>query len=160
MSLPASHLHPGTPIRLVCAGQELSGTVITSGNGWLRLAEGDGECLVNLAQVAWIRARGRPAPAPLRSDGLPVPEAKEIVSKPGGGKVPGRPWSDETVRAVVEEFLNDRPDGEIAEVHGRTRHQVTVLRQAWECARGNLPEDRISPAARLWVERVRGVMRA
>jgi hypothetical protein len=51
------------------------------------------------------------------------------------------------------------PDGEIANLHGRTRHQVTVLHQAWECARGNLPEDQLSPAAQLWVDRIRKAMR-
>ena len=73
--------------------------------------------------------------------------------------MPGRPWSDEQVRAVIDGFLDDRQDGALAEQHGRTRHQITVLRQAWECARGNLPEDRLSPAAQLWVGRIRTALR-
>ena len=61
--------------------------------------------------------------------------------------------------AWFDAFLDDRGDAELAQEHGRTRNQITVLRQAWECSRGNLPDDRISPAARLWVERIRRAVR-
>ena len=37
---------------------------------------------------------------------------------------------------------------------------LAILHQAWECARGNLPEDQLSPAAQLWVDRIRKVMRS
>lgn len=155
MALPLSALVPGRPVRLRLDGAELSGTVQAVANGWVRLAAAEGELLINLAQVAWIRPDGAAAP----DDERLRPAAKEVVARPGS-KVPGRPWSDGDIRTVVDEFLADRPDGEIAQVVGRTRHQVTVLRQAWECARGNLPDDQLSPAARLWVERVQSALSA
>jgi hypothetical protein len=159
MSLPHSLLSPGRQISLCAAGDTMSGQLVGSANGWLRLANGDGEILVQLSQVAWIRlGAGETGLAEPPREALPQPSSKDVVARPGS-KVPGRPWSDETVRAVVDEFLNDRPDGEIAQVHNRTRNQITVLRQAWESARGNLPEDRLSPAAQLWVARIRAAMR-
>ncbi len=154
MALPLSVLTPGRSVHLRLDGEVVSGAVIATANGWLRLDGADGEILVNLAQVAWIRADGAPA----ADDDRPVPTAKNIVAKPGS-RVPGRPWPDETIRAVVEGFLNDAQDGELAEQHGRTRHQITILRQAWECARGNLADDQLSPAAQLWVARIRNAMR-
>lgn len=161
MALPQSFLAPGRQVVIACGGATLSGTVAACANGWLRLAAADGDTLVNLAQVAWARAPGA-APADDGADGdggaLPRPASQDVVVRPGS-QVPGRPWSDEAIRGVVDEFLNDRPDGEIAGVHRRTRHQITVLRQAWECARGNLADDQLSPAAQLWVERVRKAMR-
>jgi len=152
MALPLSVLTPGRTVHLRLDGEVVSGSVIATANNWLRLSGGDGEILVNLAQVAWIRADGAPV-----SD-LPVPAPKDVVARPGS-RVPGRPWSVEAIRAVVEGFLNDKPDGEIADQQGRTRHQITQIHQAWECARGNMPEDQLSPAAQPWVERIRTVMR-
>jgi hypothetical protein len=152
MALPLSVLTPGRTVHLRLDGEVLTGAVIATANGWLRLSGADGELVVNLAQVAWIRADGQPA------DERPVPTAKNLGAQPGS-RVPGRPWPDETIRAVVEGFLNDVQDGELAERHGRTRHQITILRQAWECARGNLADDQLSPAAQLWVARIRNAMR-
>lgn len=165
MALPVSFLTPGRNVRVRCAGEDLAGTVTSCANGWLRLATTQGDTLVNLALVAWVAGGGGGAPADDgdgagdEDRGLPRPSAAEITAKPASSKAPGRPWSDSQVQAVVDDFLNDRQDGEIAANHGRTRNQVTVLRQAWECARGNLPDDGISPAARLWVERIRRAMR-
>ncbi len=151
MALPLSVLTPGRTVHLRLDGEVVSGAVLATANGWLRLSGADGEILVNLAQVAWIRAEGAPA-----AD-LPVPTAKDVVTRPGS-RVPGRPWTVEAIRAVIDGFLNDRPDGELAEQQGRTRHQITQIHQAWECARGNLAEDQLSPAAQPWVERIRSVM--
>lgn len=148
---------PGSTCRLRIDGVDLDGEVLAVDRGWLHLAAAEGELLVNLARISWIRLGSADGAA----DGeaaRPRPAAKEVVGKPGA-RAPGRPWSDGDLRAAIGEFLDDRADGEIAAVHGRTRHQVTVLRQAWECARGNLPEDRISPVALTWVERIRRAMR-
>ena len=131
MALPLSVLTPGRTVHLRLDGEVLTGAVIATANGWLRLT-GAVE--------------------------RPVPTAKNLGAQPGS-RVPGRPWPDETIRAVVEGFLNDAQDGELAERHGRTRHQITILRQAWECARGNLADDQLSPAAQLWVARIRNAMR-
>mgnify|MGYP000032389199 CR=1 FL=1 len=73
MSLPLSLLVPDRTVHLRIDGELLSGRVIAAAGGWLRLAGADGEIVVNLAQVAWIRvdaAAGVPKP--------PVPTAKEV----------------------------------------------------------------------------------
>jgi hypothetical protein len=159
MALPLSFLTPGRAVAIHCGGNTIEGSVTICANGWLRLSGADGDMLINLAQVAWVRGIGAASDdaEPADRPGVLRPSSKDIVAR-SGSKVPGRPWSDDAIRAVVDEFLNDRPDGEIATIHGRTRHQVTVLHQAWECARGNLPEDQLSPAAQLWVERIQNVM--
>lgn len=153
MALPLSLLTPGRVVHLRLDGEFLTGSVIAVANGWIRLTSANGELLVNLAQVAWLRAEGAPPDSE-----RPVPTAKDIGSR-SGSRVPGRPWDDETVRSVVDGFLNDLQDGDLAERHGRTRNQITILRQAWECARGNLAEDQLSPAAQTWVSRIQAVMR-
>lgn len=158
MALPLSFLVPDRVVRLRIDGTDLTGTVLTCANGWLRLATPGGDTLVNLAQVAWIAGEGAAPTEEDDSGELPRPKAKEMMARPGS-KAPGRPWSDDAVQAVVDGFLEDRSDAELAEQHNRTRHQVTVLRQAWECARGNIADDRLSPAAQLWIERIRRVMR-
>lgn len=155
MALPLSFLTPGRTVRLRVDGEDLSGEVLVCANGWLRLRLGGDDTLVNLAQVAWILGVGDAPPA---EAALPQPEAKELVAR-HGSTAPGRPWTDEAVQAVVRGFLDDQGDAELASRHGRTRSQVTVLRQAWECARGNIADDRLSPAAQLWVERIRRAMR-
>lgn len=155
MALPVSFLTPGRTVRLRIAGEDLSGNVVACANGWLRLSVEGSDTMVNLAQVAWITGLGETPPD---EDELPRPEAKEITARQGT-KAPGRPWTDATVQAIVSGFLDDVGDAELAATHGRTRSQVTVLHQAWECARGNIPDDRLSPAAQLWVERIRRAMR-
>lgn len=162
MALPLSFLTPGRHVAISCGGATIEGSILACANGWIRLSGGDGELLVNLAQVAWVRGIGAAPPVDEADDedggdALPRPASKDTPVRTGS-RVPGRPWTDDAIRSVVDEFLNDRPDGEIAQVHGRTRHQITVLRQAWESARGNLAEDHLSPAAQLWVERVRKAM--
>ena len=155
MALPISFLTPGRTVRLRVDGEDHTGSVIACANDWLRLSGADGDILVNLAQVAWIVGLGD---APPVDAALPKPKPQHAVAL-HGTKAPGRPWTDETVQAIVRGFLDDQGDAELAAIHGRTRSQVTILHQAWECARGNIPDDRLSPAAQLWVERIRRAMR-
>ncbi len=157
MALPLSVLTPGRTVHLRLDGEMVSGAVIATANGWLRLTGADGEILVNLAQVAWIRADGPGRAEPDEDTARPRPSPKEVIGQTGS-RTPARPWSNDAVRSVVEGFLNDRQDAELAEELGRTRHQITVLRQAWECSRGNIPDDQLSPAAQTWVGRIRSAM--
>jgi hypothetical protein len=46
----------------------------------------------------------------------------------------------------------------LAERFGRTRGQITLLRQGFECARGNIADDAIPPVAQTWVARWRKVL--
>jgi hypothetical protein len=156
MTLLNMFLTPGRQVRVAANGAVLTGEVVSLREGWLRLHTERGEALINLEQTAWIDADGRPEEPP-ETGLLPVPSSKEIVSRPGSRSF-GRPWQDDEVRGVVDGFLDGRGDAELADETKRTRQQITVLRQAWECARGNLPEDRISPAGTAWIERLRKIL--
>ncbi|MEK7413197.1 MAG: hypothetical protein AAB263_07755 [Planctomycetota bacterium] len=154
MALPISFLVSGRQVRVRSGGDEITGTIVHTANGWMRMTASNGDVLVNLATVTWIHALG---PAPER-DEANKPEAHEIGDRQGS-RVPGRPWSEASVKTIIDGFLSDQQDSDLAETHGRTRHQITVLRHAWECARGNMTEDRISPAAQEWVPRIRRILR-
>jgi hypothetical protein len=155
MGLPDSFLHPGRQVRVHAGGSDLAGTVLSVHNGWLRLHLTEGEALVNLATIAWCCSSERSELQP--TEDLPVAREKETPLRTST-RVPGRPWSDSDIRRAVNLFLEGRNDSEVAEQHLRTRHQITVLRQAWESSRGNIPDDQISPAAQAWIPRLRTVL--
>jgi hypothetical protein len=57
--------------------------------------------------------------------------------------------------AIAYAYLDGIEDGDLAQRFSRSRGQIKELRQAFECARGNLVEDQISPIAATWVARWR-----
>ncbi len=93
-----------------------------------------------------------------RSDsGLPKPQSKD-APHPAGSRTPGRPWNDADLKALANAFQDGANDSQCAATHNRTRTQITILRQAFEAARGNIAEDRISPVAQTWMSRWRKVL--
>ncbi len=141
-------------------GAILPGRVEVLADGWVCLRTSDSVQLVNLAHVAAIDLNaGRSDPGPYVQDGLPKPRSKDVPFKVGS-KVPARPWSDADLKALSEGFLDGVQDVELATKHHRTRGQIRDLRQGFECNRGNLIEDQISPAAVTWVHRWRRVLTA
>jgi hypothetical protein len=166
----ADVLIPGAAVVLHLAdGKRFAGTVAATADGWVRF---DGGALVNLAHVAAIVPRGAETPPPAADSG-PDDDDDENVPRPlaslprpvpaeaplrAGPAAPGRAWNDDDLKAVVEGFLDGRPDGALAERFHRTRPQITAIRQGWECARGNAVEDQISATARSWVPRLRRLL--
>ena len=141
-------------------GAILPGRAKLLAGGWVRLSTSDSEQLVNLAHVAAIDLNeGRTDPGPRIQDGLPKPRSKDVPFKVGS-KVPARPWTDADLKALSEGFLDGVLDNELAEKHHRTRGQIRDLRQGFECNRGNLIEDQVSPAAVTWIHRWRRVLTA
>lgn len=141
-------------------GAILPGRVEVLTHGWVRLRTRDSEQLVNLAHVAAIDLnQGQTDPGPLVQEGLPKPRSKDVPFKVGN-KVPARPWTDADLKALSEGFLDGALDPELAERHHRTRGQIRDLRQGFECNRGNLIDDQISPAAATWVQRWHRVLGA
>ena len=139
-------------------GVILPGRVHVLRDGWVRLYTSERVQLVNLAHVLTIDLNvGQTDPGPLVQEGLPKPRSKDVPFKVGS-KVPARPWSDADLKALSEGFLDGLLDPELAEQHHRTRGQIRDLRQAFECNRGNLIEDQISPAATTWIHRWKRVL--
>ena len=139
-------------------GQVLIGRTAPAGDGWIRLATQDGERLVNLAHVVMIELEESADEGPQEDDGaLMRPRSKERPIK-AGHRTPGRPWQDPDLKALSEGFLDGLPDKVLAERHHRVFSQIRDLRQAFECQRGNIPDDQLSPAASTWVARWRRVL--
>lgn len=152
---PLAQLVPGLPVTVYLANNRVHrGHVQAVAGGWLELS-GAQVRLVNLAQVVEILLD-----AAADGDGagnLPRPRSKDAPTKVGS-KTPGRPWADEDLQALAHGFLDNITDAALAERFHRTRPQVTILHQGFECARGNLTDDAIPPAARTWVARWRKVL--
>ncbi len=152
---PLTRLVPGCAVTVYLANNRVHrGTVAAVGDGWLELA-GEQPRLVNLAQTVEILLS-----TDAQDDaghGLPRPRSKDTPTK-AGSKAPARPWADEDLQALAHGFLDGMTDAALAERFHRTRPQVTILHQGFECARGNLTDDAIPPAARTWVERWRKVL--
>jgi hypothetical protein len=73
-------------------------------------------------------------------------------------RAPGRAWTEEELRRLGEGFIEGTADHALATAFNRTRGQLKELRQGFECARGNLDVDDISPVAATWVARWRRVL--
>jgi hypothetical protein len=118
----------------------------------------DSERLVNLDHVVFIDLESPVAMPPEPVDSrLPRPQSKDRPMKVGS-RTPGRPWNDADLKALSEGFLDGLPDRLLAERHNRIASQIRDLHQAFECQRGNVPEDQLSPAASTWVDRWRRVL--
>lgn len=150
---------PVSPVVIHCAnGQILIGRALPAAEGWLRVTTKEGERLVNLAHVVLIDIETVELERDQEVDeGLLRPRSKERPVKVGM-KTPGRPWQDGDLKALSEGFLDGLSDKVLADRHHRVFSQVRDLRQAFECQRGNLPDDQLSPAASTWVARWRRVL--
>lgn len=140
-------------------GVMLAGRGEVLSHGWLRLISNAEERLINLAHVVMIDLnRGRLDPGPQGVDAnLPRPTSKDIPVKVGS-KVPARPWTDADLKALADAILDGGQDAQLAERFHRGRTQIRDLRQGFECNRGNLVEDQITPAAVAWIHRWRRVL--
>jgi len=158
--LPAP-LQLGTTITVLLAnGASCQGELEDASPGWLRLRGAAGIQLIQLAQVAVITTGDVHAPAGrIAPDGaLPRPKSNDIAVK-AGSRAPGRAWTDDDLRRLADAFLDQRSkDGELAARFNRARVQIGEMRRGFECARGNLVEDQISPIAATWVGRWRRVL--
>jgi hypothetical protein len=160
LAMLADLLVPGRLVLLRLAdGTPVAGRVRAVADGWLSLGDLDGEQAINLAHVASVRGQDSTPEATAERDegGLMRPRSKEAPVKVGARAV-GRPWTEPELKGLADAFLDGHQDGELAARFNRTRSQVTELHRAFECARGNLVEDQISPAAQTWVPRWRRVL--
>lgn len=132
------------------------GAVRRVSDGWLLLEADQGQLLINLDHVAVITPEALGGDEPLVDEALPKPTSADRPVR--ASRAPGRPWNDTDLRELAEGFLDGHQDAELAPRFNRTKGQLKELRQGFECARGNLVEDQISPVARTWVERWRRVL--
>jgi hypothetical protein len=89
----------------------------------------------------------------------PKPSSKETPMRVTG-KALGRAWLDEDLKVLADAYLDGVQDADIAQRLSRAKGQIKELRQAFECARGNLVDDQISPIAATWVPRWRKALRS
>lgn len=156
MDDPLSLLIPGRSLSAhLTNGQVVRGTITGLRGGWVSLGGGDGGVvLVNLAHASALVLDTKPAPAPFVEVAKPKPASKDTPIR-AGGKALGRAWLDEDLKTLADAYLDGGEDGDLAQRLNRSRGQIKELRQAFECARGNLIEDQISPIAATWVARWR-----
>ncbi|MFW5698780.1 MAG: hypothetical protein ACOCZK_00240 [Planctomycetota bacterium] len=110
---------------------------------------------LNLDQVVCFAAGALPA-CLAGSDTRAGGSARRIRPKAGGS--PGRRWEDDELRLLANAFLDGAIDRDLAREFGRTVAIIKQLRQAFECARGNLDEDRVGEVAQSWIPRWRRVL--
>lgn len=152
---PLAQLLPGRAVTIYLTSNRVHrGQVGTITDGWLELV-GKQTRLVNLRQVVEILIDA--AGDEEDPEALPRPRSKDAPTR-ASAKTPARPWADEDLQAMAHGFLDGVTDSELAERFHRTRSQVTILHQGFECARGNLTDDAIPPAARTWIDRWRKVL--
>ncbi len=155
MDDPLSQLIPGRSLSAhLTNGQVVRGTITGLRGGWLSLGDGTKSVLVNLALASALVLDTNPAPAPFIEVAKPKPASKDTPIR-AGGKALGRAWLDEDLKSLADAYLDGGEDGDLAQRLNRSRGQIKELRQAFECARGNLVEDQISPIAATWVARWR-----
>jgi hypothetical protein len=155
MDDPLSQLIPGRQVTAHLAnGQVSRGMVTGMRGGWLSLGGENGTLLVNLAHAAVILLDAKAAPTAFVEVTKPKPTSKDSPVR-AGGKALGRAWLDEDLKALASAYLDGIDDGELSTRFNRSRGQIKELRQAFECARGNLVEEQISPVAATWVARWR-----
>jgi hypothetical protein len=139
-----------TQIQLV-NGDRLRGTVLDAEGDWLLLDAAQGRVAIARQSIALLTIDGA-LPAK-RNSGSRRRESPEPTSEAAAEILP-----PEQLRAVVDGFLDDRPDDDLARTFSCTRSQIRLLRQAFECARGNLVEDQLPPAARSQVDGLRAAL--
>jgi hypothetical protein len=110
--------------------------------------------LVNLTHACALVLDTKEAPVPFVEIAKPKPSSKDNPIRVGA-KALGRAWLDEDLKTLADAYLDGVEDGELSQRLNRARSQIRELRQAFECARGNLIEDQISPIAATWVARWR-----
>ncbi|HEX3132592.1 MAG TPA: hypothetical protein VHX44_03295 [Planctomycetota bacterium] len=155
MDDPLSQLIPGRSVAAhLNNGQVVRGTVTGLRGGWLSLGDGTKAVLVNLAHANALVLDTNAAPAAFVEVTKPKPLSKDAPIR-AGGKALGRAWLDEDLKTLADAYLDGIEDGDLAQRFNRSRGQIKELRQAFECARGNLVEDQISPIAATWVARWR-----
>jgi len=155
MDDPLSQLIPGRSLSAhLNNGQVVRGIVTGLRGGWLSLGDGTKAVLINLAHANALVLDTQAAPATFVDIARPKPSSKDSPIR-AGGKALGRAWLDEDLKTLADAYLDGIEDGDLAQRFNRSRGQIKELRQAFECARGNLVEDQISPIAATWVARWR-----
>ena len=151
-------LHPGMRATFVLAdGTVFAGDIQWLKKGWVKLGGDQGTTLIQMTHVAVIKPLSALDEGHDVDDELPKPRSKEGTEMMGP-TAPGRAWRDDDLRALADAFLDNINDAELATRHHRSKSAIKEMHQGFECARGNLVEDQISPVARTWVARWRKVL--
>jgi len=139
-------------------GPVYRGVVRKSLRGWIAIDAEGGRTLLNLDHLVSVVVLGADDDEDMEAaGGLMKPQSLErprVLTR----TAPARAWQDEDLKKLATGFLDGDDDATLSEAHHRARSQIRELRQAFECARGNLVEDQISPVAQTWITRWRRVL--
>lgn len=153
-------LRAGQTIQCILAdGTVLRGVVESARKGWIRLADERDTLMVNADHIAVIKGLDAAADALGRGSSGDASDGKGGRA-PRAAAVAAEEWPEDDMRQLSDGFLDGHDDAEMAARLGRSKSQVKTLRQAFECARGNMVDDQISGAAQAWVARWRDVLTA
>ncbi len=138
-------------------GPVYRGVVRRSLRGWIVLDAEGGRTFLNLDHLVSVVVMGADDAEDVDEGGLMKPQSLErprVLT----ATAPARAWQEDDLKKLATGFLDGEDDAALAEVHHRSRSQIRELRQGFECARGNLVDDQISPVARTWIARWRRVL--
>jgi hypothetical protein len=139
-TLPSS-LSPETRCRLVL-GRDLSvtGTIVASDNGWIRMQTARGQRLVALEKVLWIELRGEET-----ADTTEESDAEDCNVDAA------------QLRPIITAIIDGVKDVDIARSLGLDRTLIRHVRLAFEAARGDREAKELPSAAKALVESVRQI---
>jgi hypothetical protein len=151
-------LAPDRRYRFRCRdGLEICGTVSDVVDGWCGVEDNAEPMWLQIAQIVAVTVESQALPAPVNAAGGKRKRTDQRASGAADGKR-GRDWQPQEVRELAEGFLDGATDSDLASHFGCPRGAINSMRQAFECARGNLVEEEIDGLARSWVDRVRSAL--
>ena len=142
----------GASIQLqLSIGQQLTGTVEAIAGEWLHLRVKSRLLAVSRSQVALIALEGNIPKAGGRQRKSTTLDDPTLIPAEDEPNVP----DDATLRKVVMAILDGIEGPELRAIGGMNASRLARVRQAFECARGNLQIEDLSPVARDLVDPIR-----
>lgn len=129
-------------------GTRLKGTLEMVDGEWLLVDCAGARVAIAKQQIAVLGYEGR----------LPTKGAGSGKKAPASAAAPATAELDETiVRQLLDGFLDGHSIETLMQISGLGKKEVKLWHQAFECARGNLVDDQIPPAARALLPQLRSV---
>ena len=157
-------LAPGADFWLRIDGLTLTGRWVGVVDGWLHLDAFDGAVVVALASIDAMGV-GAPPAAVVPAETSKGAGAKQTAKKrPAAAKSEKKapaitpPPDPDMIRRIVGGFLDDQDDKTLAQRFGIAKREISTLRAAFECGRGNMVEDQLPALAMAWLPVLRDAL--
>ena len=159
-------LTPGAEFWLRVDGLTLVGRWVGIVDGWMHVDGADGAVVVQQAAVAAMGVGTPPSnPEPARAGtnqaaGPAKKRKSRSVAEPKESKAPAitPPPDPDMIRRIVSGFLDDQDDKSLAQRFGIAKREISTLRAAFECGRGNMVEDQLPALAVAWLPMLRDAL--